>query len=170
MKNRKHKLVSQESISTNCDSSRDKNGEDSKQNGSCGEERTKIPYLGTYDEAPDYIKKCKYILTGYRINFNSFKVALRSLFMIHNETTNIWSHLFGVFLYIFLVIYITFWTATDNVDVKRDDDTILGLPVLWINNFNSFIARYILWVEEDIINSEPATKIPLYIHMGGNIV
>jgi adiponectin receptor len=32
------------------------------------------------------------ITDGYRINFNTPSRILRSLFMMHNESVNIWSH------------------------------------------------------------------------------
>jgi len=32
-----------------------------------------------------------YIHTGYRINYNNFKKAFKSMFMLHNETGNIWT-------------------------------------------------------------------------------
>jgi len=44
-------------------------------------------------------------LTGYRINFNTFPRILRSLFMLHNESVNVWSHLLGVLLFIGLIFH-----------------------------------------------------------------
>jgi len=58
------------------------------------------PHLGSYSEVADYLK-VDYILSGYRIGYNFF-LCLISLFQIHNETVNIWTHfggaLFGVFV------------------------------------------------------------------------
>ena len=127
------------------------------------------PYIGTITEAPQYLKKGSFILTGYRINFNNFKTVIKSLFMLHNETTNIWSHLSGVFIYMFLIVYIMFWTAPSDQSLLKDDDTILGLPVWWINSMNRFIAKYILWVDKDVVGTPEISKIPMYIHMWGNI-
>lgn len=55
----------------------------------------KTPFLGTLEEAPEYTISNIYILTGYRINFNKFRYIIKSLFMIHNETLNIWTHIVG---------------------------------------------------------------------------
>ena len=44
----------------------------------------------------------KYIISGYRMNY-SFSQTLLSLFSIHNETINIWTHLIPVFINIGLI-------------------------------------------------------------------
>ena len=63
-------------------------------------------YIGSVDEALDYTKDNEYILRGYRIGFHSIKSVLRSLFICHNETANVWSHLIGVFIFMALIVYI----------------------------------------------------------------
>jgi len=45
----------------------------------------------------------QYIKTGYRINFNSYGKLFRSLFMLHNETVNIWTHIVGGVVFMYLV-------------------------------------------------------------------
>jgi adiponectin receptor len=44
----------------------------------------------------------KYIISGYRMNYSFFQTLL-SLFSIHNETINIWTHLIPVFINIVLI-------------------------------------------------------------------
>jgi hypothetical protein len=56
-------------------------------------------------EAPKYFIDNEFIKKGYRINFTNFKVILRSLFMVHNELINVWSHLLGALLIFILVIH-----------------------------------------------------------------
>ena len=48
----------------------------------------------------------EYIKEGYRVGFNTVRKVLRSLFMIHNETTNVWSHLLGALLFVGFLFYI----------------------------------------------------------------
>ena len=48
----------------------------------------------------------KFLLTGYRINFTTGKRICKSLFMFHNETINIWSHMIGVGFFICLLVWI----------------------------------------------------------------
>jgi adiponectin receptor len=44
-----------------------------------------------------------HITTGYRIGFHTFKQALRSFFMWHNETLNVWTHFCGKILFMGLI-------------------------------------------------------------------
>lgn len=59
--------------------------------------------IGTYEEAPDYLKDNEYIRRGYLLNCHSIKLVLHSLFKCSNETVNIWSHLLGSILAIILI-------------------------------------------------------------------
>lgn len=68
--------------------------------------KMKDAFIGSWLEAPGFIRDNEYIKGGYRINFNSAKKIFRSLFMVHNESMNIWSHLLGVILFITFVVYI----------------------------------------------------------------
>lgn len=47
-----------------------------------------------------------YLLSGYRKGFDTFKLSLRSIFMVHNEFMNIWSHLIGAICFIVLMLAI----------------------------------------------------------------
>ena len=70
------------------------------------EKATKKYFIGSWNEAETFVKDNEYIQTGYRINFNSVKLILKSLFMIHNETFNVWSHIIGSILVILLIVYV----------------------------------------------------------------
>lgn len=89
--------------------------------------------------------------------------------MLHNETTNIWSHLYGVFIYLFLVVYMIFWTAPDASLNLSDEDTILFLSVGSIKTLNRFIAKHILWIESDVTMTMEVTKFPMIVHLIGCI-
>ena len=47
----------------------------------------------------------RYIFKGYRIGLN-FSQCLKSMFQIHNETVNVWSHLIGSMLFIALCFHV----------------------------------------------------------------
>ncbi|CAL0327109.1 unnamed protein product [Lupinus luteus] len=60
--------------------------------------------LVEYNSLPSYLKDNEYILGYYRSEW-SLKHTLLSIFSIHNETLNVWTHLIGFFLFLFLTIY-----------------------------------------------------------------
>lgn len=47
------------------------------------------------------------IHTGYRTNF-TFRDALRSVWMLHNETANIWTHIVGLVVFVVIVCSMAF--------------------------------------------------------------
>ena len=81
----------------------------------------------SYDEAPDFQKDNEYIKGGYLINCNTPIRLTKSLFMLHNETINVWTHLLGVILVIIFIvytaIYITFY-KTQIMNIKLDFEKI----------------------------------------------
>ncbi|KAI7735742.1 hypothetical protein M8C21_015399 [Ambrosia artemisiifolia] len=62
----------------------------------------KYPLL-RYEQLPDYMKDNEYILNYYRADW-SLKHALISLFLCHNETLNVWTHLIGFVAFLVLTI------------------------------------------------------------------
>lgn len=59
-------------------------------------EFTKSECLTTqFDEQPDWLKDNKYLRCGHRRPTYSFVTCTRSIFQLHNETVNIWTHLLG---------------------------------------------------------------------------
>jgi|JI10StandDraft_1071094.scaffolds.fasta_scaffold759303_1 hypothetical protein len=73
-------------------------------------------FIGDYHSAPHYLKDNDQIHTGYRINFNSKRKLFKSLFMVHNESVNIWTHLLP--LLIFSALMISFYLVVDDHQFK----------------------------------------------------
>ncbi|CDS07996.1 hypothetical protein LRAMOSA01945 [Lichtheimia ramosa] len=65
--------------------------------------------LLSWRELPEWMKDNIYITAGYRKPTGSYIRSLYSLFYIHNESVNIWSHLLGFLLFIGLGIHFL-WT------------------------------------------------------------
>ncbi|KAG2195893.1 hypothetical protein INT47_002936 [Mucor saturninus] len=57
------------------------------------------------EELPKDRQENEYVLSGYRFYRNT-RDCLRSLFKLHNETMNIWSHLLGFFFFSYLSVSI----------------------------------------------------------------
>lgn len=66
-------------------------------------------FIGTYHEAPHYVRDNVHIFGGYRINYNTPWKILKSLFMMHNETLNIWTHLFGAIVVMIVIGYAVYF-------------------------------------------------------------
>ncbi|CAA7393622.1 unnamed protein product [Spirodela intermedia] len=60
--------------------------------------------LVDYDSLPKYLKHNEFILRYYRCEW-PLKDAILSIFSIHNETVNVWTHLIGFFLFLSLTLY-----------------------------------------------------------------
>lgn len=57
-----------------------------------------------YWELPFPWRENKFIVYGYRFN-NTYSGCIKSILQVHNETGNIWTHLLGFFLALYLTFY-----------------------------------------------------------------
>ncbi|XP_004511821.1 heptahelical transmembrane protein 4-like isoform X2 [Cicer arietinum] len=65
----------------------------------------KVKYqLVEYHSLPAFLRDNEYIIGHYRSEW-PLKQVLLSIFTIHNETLNVWTHLIGFFLFLALTIY-----------------------------------------------------------------
>ncbi|XP_020575541.1 heptahelical transmembrane protein 4-like [Phalaenopsis equestris] len=60
--------------------------------------------LVDYDSLPEFLKHNEFILNHYRSEW-PLKQTLLSIFSIHNETLNIWTHLIGFFIFLVLAFH-----------------------------------------------------------------
>ncbi|KAL3852269.1 hypothetical protein ACJMK2_015934 [Sinanodonta woodiana] len=54
---------------------------------------------------PDWLRDNDFLVKGHRPPTNSFLACFKSIFRIHTETGNIWSHLLGMIAFIAIAIY-----------------------------------------------------------------
>ena len=84
-----------------------------------GEQKPKFvsdkPHIGVIEEVAPEERFNKYLKTGYRINYNSWRKIICSLFEWHNETINIWTHLVGFVTYIVIIFVIAFTSVGEDV-------------------------------------------------------
>ncbi|XP_032822452.1 adiponectin receptor protein 1-like [Petromyzon marinus] len=60
-----------------------------------------------HDVLPSWLQDNEFLLQGHRPPMPSFRACFRSIFRLHTETGNIWTHLIGFFLFVVLaVIYL----------------------------------------------------------------
>lgn len=77
-----------------------------------------------WDELPAWRRDNAYILSGYRRERASYLHALRSLFYMHNESVNIWSHLVGAILAAGVSCY-AYAVVRPRYDSARPDDVLV---------------------------------------------
>ena len=75
------------------------------------------------------MKTNKHIWSGYRVNFKSYLIATKSILMIHNETVNVWSHLFGALVFIYLFFYTIVYMPPPSLSDK-------SIPQLWTQHLD----------------------------------
>ncbi len=51
-----------------------------------------------------------FIKTGYRVNF-TLSETLQSLFLVHNESGNIWTHLTFLLIVLLTIVYVIMWVS-----------------------------------------------------------
>ena len=102
-----------------------------------------------------------YILTGYRIGYTTFKDWFQSIFVIHNETVNIWTHLFGVVLYSLLTYYT--YALIPTVEELKADAWHQG----YITIFHKYLVTEILGYDLDGMSDENSSRVPIIVHFFG---
>lgn len=58
-------------------------------------------------EAPQWMGGNSHVHTGYRVNHNFWEL-IQSIFRPHNDLMNIWTHFFGMILFLALLYFIIF--------------------------------------------------------------
>ncbi|KAL2522469.1 Heptahelical transmembrane protein 4 [Forsythia ovata] len=153
----------------------------------------KVKYqLVEYNSLPGYLKDNEYILGYYRSEWPLRQVLL-SVFTIHNETLNVWTHLIGFFLFLSLTIY-TAMMVPKMPDLHRLREelktslTSMDLPSLsnWhivellsncfperLSHSNHTDACVLLSMKENVANTiaplmvRPITRWPFFAFLGG---
>ncbi|XP_045392858.1 progestin and adipoQ receptor family member 3 isoform X2 [Lemur catta] len=81
--------------------------------------------LYTYEQVPGSLRDNPYITDGYRAYLPS-RLCLKSLFILSNETVNIWSHLLGFLLFFTLGIY-DMTSVLPSASASREDFVICSI-------------------------------------------
>jgi len=72
-----------------------------------------------WESAPSWVQYNKYIVTGYRADF-SWRLCLKSMFRLHNETLNVWTHFIGAVMFLFFFIHMWGFLSPNGHDRLTD--------------------------------------------------
>ena len=87
-------------------------------------------FIGSITHAPHWIVDNHFIKEGYRINYKSNSAILKSLFRVHNELVNIWTHLIGAIFVIGLVFYLAI-TLGPSSNMSLRDHVKSDVKAIW---------------------------------------
>lgn len=90
--------------------------------------------LITYDDIPNWYSNNKYIYYGYRIPKSSIKSLTLSIFKIHNETFNIWTHIIGFFIFVYLYCNFTIQNINEPLSIIPICIYLFGTMVCFIGS------------------------------------
>ena len=66
-----------------------------------------VQYVVDHSHLPSWLVDNEFLLSGHRPPMPSFKECFASIFRLHTETVNIWTHLIGTLVFIIIAIYFT---------------------------------------------------------------
>lgn len=85
------------------------------------------------EDIDPYVINNQYLMRGYRKNFDTVRLSFKSLFMVHNELMNIWTHLIGAVCFIGIMFFIIPFYSVHSANyslIKRNFslvDTLQGI-------------------------------------------
>ena len=89
-----------------------------------------IQHILHYEQLPNWMKNDSHIKFGYRRQLGSFSDCFWSLFYLHNESVNIWSHLLPAIGYLVLLLKLDFETIHSGVKIRAIDKAVFQLYVV----------------------------------------
>ena len=89
-----------------------------------------VQHILHYDQLPDWMKIDPYIRLGYRRQLNSFRDCFWSLFYLHNESVNTWSHLLPAFCYMAFSLGLYLRVIYSDIEVPTTDIVFFQVYVL----------------------------------------
>ncbi|KAI0136429.1 hemolysin-III related-domain-containing protein [Xylariales sp. AK1849] len=79
-----------------------------------------------WDDLPTWRRDNHFIIRGYRTDSNSYLRSLSSLFYLHNESVNIWTHLLGALFFPLGAVYLYHVIAPRYASANSSDVLVFG--------------------------------------------
>ena len=79
----------------------------------------------SWEDLPPWMQSDPYIRRGYRRQLDSFSACLQSIFHLHNESVNIWSHILPTLFYLSVLLATDYSILHNGVDLSAADNTVI---------------------------------------------
>ncbi|CAG5134603.1 unnamed protein product [Candidula unifasciata] len=76
-----------------------------------------------FHSLPEWLKDNEFLLRGHREPTNSFKACFKSIFRIHTETGNIWTHLLGMIAFLVIAAY---FLTRPSFEIRWEDKVVFS--------------------------------------------
>jgi adiponectin receptor len=130
--------------------------------------------IGNLNDDHKFLQDNEFIHAGYRLYFNSFRKICRSLFMWHNESFNIWSHLLGFMLFLsFLVYSVFFLKLNGEISLFSAGNDAFGQAFQVVKSFehvsqdikSEIDSERFDWILPRLLNTrlQPVSRWPLFV-------
>lgn len=82
-------------------------------------------HIWSWEDLPQWMQSDPYIRRGYRRQLDSFSACFQSIFYLHNESVNIWSHLLPTLVYLSVLLATNYSILHNGVDLSTADTTVI---------------------------------------------
>ena len=77
-----------------------------------------VDYVVDHSHLPSWLSDNEFLITGHRPPMPSVKQCFASIFRLHTETVNIWTHLLGTLVFLIIAIYF-FTRPTSEIHIEK---------------------------------------------------
>ncbi|MCJ1288480.1 hypothetical protein MMC34_000008 [Xylographa carneopallida] len=84
-----------------------------------------ISHILSWEDLPQWMQSDPYIRSGYRGQLDSFGACFRSIFYLHNESVNIWSHIIPTCCYLAVLLATDYSILHNGVQLSSADNTVI---------------------------------------------
>jgi hypothetical protein len=84
-----------------------------------------VRHILSWEDLPPWMQSDPYIRRGYRRQLDSFAACVQSIFYLHNESVNIWTHLLPTLVYVAVLLVTDYSTLHNGIKLSSADNTAL---------------------------------------------